>query len=77
VVTCKAPKKIKSGAKKIKITCAVRLAAKTSVKLKRRGRVVARGVVSPKGRVVLTGRRAHPGKYTLVAGSLKLVATVR
>jgi hypothetical protein len=77
VVTCKAPKKVKSGRKSIKITCTVRLAPRTRVKLQKRGKVVARGVVSAAGRVVLRGRRPRPGAYTLVAGDLRIGVKVR
>ena len=76
-MTCKAPKKVKRGATNIRITCSVRLTARTKVKLVRPGRVVARGVVSRSGRVVLRGRKPKPGNYTLVAGALRIGVTVR
>lgn len=76
-VTCKAPKKVKRGATKVRITCSVRLTARTTVKLVRPGRIVARGVVSRSGRVVLRGRTPQPGGYTLVAGALRIGVTVR
>lgn len=76
-VTCKAPKKVRRGATNIRIRCSVRLTARTTVKLVRPGRVIARGVVSRSGRVVLRGRKPKPGNYTLVAGALRIGVTVR
>ena len=76
-VTCRVPRRVRRGATRIRITCSVRLTAKTRVKLVGRRGVVARGVVSAAGRVVLRGRRPAPGRYTLVAGALRIRVTVR
>jgi hypothetical protein len=46
------------------------------VKLKRRGKVVARGTASGSGRVSLSARRLRPGRYTLVSGDLRIAVEV-
>ena len=76
-MTCKAPKSVKRGARNVRITCSVRLAPRARIALRRTGRVVARGVVSADGRVVLTGRRPARGRYTLAAGTLRIPVKVR
>jgi hypothetical protein len=64
-VTCKAPKKIKKGKKKIKITCSVTLAARsaTTARFVRNHRVV-RTVRARNGRIAARGLRR--GRYTVL-----------
>jgi hypothetical protein len=76
-VTCKVAKR-KKGAKKIKVTCRVRLAKTASAarwRLTRHGRTRAKGIVRGRAATLRLGRLA-PGRYTLRIGA-RTAATIR
>jgi FG-GAP-like repeat len=76
-VTCKVAKR-KKGAKKIKVTCRVRLAKTASTarwRLTRHGRTRAKGIVRGRAATLRLGRLA-PGRYTLRIGG-RTAATIR
>lgn len=76
VVTCKAPKKLKRGAKKIKISCSLKLTPATRVSLRRHGRVIARARATRSGRVRFRSRPLEAGRYTLRAGKARVAVRI-